>query len=239
MAKNTWSDIQNVALVPVPAATSSYCPVPQLDLLGEVTMSFRDRGYQIGTMTHKVHRNKPIFISQFDIVNEGMPESGRMKWSVALINSYNKAKAIRLVFGGHVFVCSNGMIVADHILRTKHTTNVWDRLPSLIDHAVGAYEQEVAKAARFYNSLRTQFTDGDRLASFAVNLARTNVLPKAKVMDFYDEAVKPSFEYETPEWCLYNVHAAYTHLAKEFNPMVRPNRVLQFEKALTQAYDLV
>lgn len=242
MARNTWQTLSDIASYPLPATTDSYQPVHQATLFDHVKNAFWSNGYRIGTEQHQIHRKKPVFISKVDIEAEvggpSMPESQRMNWSVAVINSYDKSKAVRLVFGGTVFVCSNGMIVADHILRTKHTTNVWDRLPELINRAVSAFGNEVDRAGTFYESIRRQYTDADRLASFAVRLAQQDILPKASVMDFYNEAVTPSYMYETDKWCLYNVHAAYTHLAKDFNPIVRPRRVLAFEQALKQTYEL-
>lgn len=243
MARNTWNTVSDISSYPLPASTDSYQPVDQLALFTEIKNAFYNAGYRLGTETHQIHRKMPIFISKIDIEAElgssPLPEAERMKWSCAGINSYNKTKAIRLVFGGDVFACMNGMIVADHILRTKHTTNVWERLPDLIQQAVSAFGNQIARAGEFYENLRSSHTDGDKLAAFAVNLAQHDILPKAKVMDFYDEAVNPSFMYETDKWSLYNVHAAYTHLAKEFNPLVRPRRVLAFESALKETYSIV
>ena len=242
MARKTWQNISDIYNYPMPAATQSYAPVHQGELFTQVKDAFYSEGYRIGTESHQVHHVQPVFISKVDIEAElggpSLPENTRMNWSVAVINSYNKTKAVRLVFGGTVFACLNGMIVADHILRTKHTTNVWDRLPDLIGKAVSAFGNQIDRAGEFYSNLRNQHTDPDRLAAFAVRLAQEDILPKAKVMDFFDEAANPSFMYETDKWCLYNVHAAYTHLAKEFNPIIRPNRVLKFERALTETYSL-
>lgn len=243
MARNTWQTMTDITKYPLPASTDSYQPVHQAALFDEVKRAFYGNGYRLGTESHEIHRKKPIFISQVDIEAEvgspSMPETQRMNWSVAVINSYDKSKAVRLVFGGKVFVCSNGMVVADHILRTKHTTNVWERLPELINRSVNAFGNEVARAGEFYESIRRNYTDADRLAAFTVRLAQQDILPKASMLDFYNEAVDPSFMYETDKWCLYNVHAAYTHLAKDFNPIVRPRRVLAFEKAFKQTYELV
>lgn len=242
MARKTWQTIADINSYPMPVSTASYTPVNQATLFDHVKQAFWGNGYRIGAESHQIHHKKPVFISKVDIEAEvgssSLPENQRMNWSVAIINSYDKSKAVRLVFGGTVFACTNGMIVADHILRTKHTTNVWDRLPDLVSRSVSAFGNEVSRAGEFYESLRAVHTDQDRLASFAVRLAQQGILPKASVMDFYDEAVTPSFMYETDKWCLYNVHAAFTHLAKDFNPIIRPRRVLAFEAALKETYDI-
>jgi hypothetical protein len=127
-------------------------------------------------------------------------------------------------------------MVADHILKTKHTTHVWDRLPGMISAAVNSFEDEVMAASLFYNGLRQKFTNEHQLSTFAVNLGRKGLLPKSSVVDFVDEAMNPSFDYDSNRMCLWNVHNAYTHLAKEFTITERPERVMNFEKSLKAAY---
>jgi hypothetical protein len=48
--------------------------------------------------------------------------------------------------------------------------------------------------------------------------------------------MNPSFDYDSNRMCLWNVHNAYTHLAKEFTITERPERVMNFEKSLKAAY---
>jgi hypothetical protein len=129
-------------------------------------------------------------------------------------------------------------MVANHILKTKHTTHVWDRLPGMVSQAVDCFENEVTIAANFYNGLRQRFTSEHQLSNFAVNLGRIGLLPKSSVVDFVDEAINPSFDYDSESMCLWNIHNAYTHLAKEFTITERPQRVMNFEKQLKAAYTL-
>jgi hypothetical protein len=106
----------------------------------------------------------------------------------------------------------------------------------MIDDAVAAFGYQVNKANEFYEDLKKVNTSTEQLASFAVDLGRKGLLHKPQVIDFYEECVKPSFDYQTPDLCLWNLHAAYTHLAKTLNPVERPQRVLGFEKALSAHY---
>jgi hypothetical protein len=233
--KNTYRSIGNLASIPFPAPTKSYTPVPQEDLWKLTVQLFENRGYTISKESHVVHHSKPIFVSNMTISKPTImnPE---MEWTCALVNSYNMTRPASILFGGRVFACSNGLMVADHILKTKHTTHVWDRLPGMVATAVNSFEEEVTNASIFYNSLRQQFTNEQQLSTFAVNLGRVGLLPKSSVVDFVDEAINPSFDYDSNKMCLWNVHNAYTHLAKEFTITERPQRVMNFEKSLKAAY---
>lgn len=234
--RTTYRTLSDIKSIPLPARTASYTPVDQASLFKETCNRFESQGYTLNNEIHMAHRKHPIFISKMDVEGPDLPNDGRMKWTVAIMNSYNKTVSNRIIFGGTVYVCTNGMIVADHVLRTKHTTNVWDRLPGLIDAAVGQFSSEVNKANTFYEDLKKITTTTEELAAFAVDLGRKGLLHKPQVVDFYEEVVKPSYDYQTPDLCLWNLHAAYTHLAKSLNPVERPQRVLGFEKALSAHY---
>ncbi len=233
--KNTYRSIGNLASIPFPAPTKSYTPVPQEDLWKLTVQLFENRGYTISKESHVVHHSKPIFVSNMTISKPTITNP-EMEWTCALVNSYNMTRPASILFGGRVFACSNGLMVADHILKTKHTTHVWDRLPGMVATAVNSFEEEVTNASIFYNGLRQQFTNEQQLSTFAVNLGRVGLLPKSSVVDFVDEAINPSFDYDSNKMCLWNVHNAYTHLAKEFTITERPQRVMNFEKSLKAAY---
>jgi hypothetical protein len=57
-------------------------------------------------------------------------------------------RSVTLLFGGHVFVCGNGMIIADHKLKTRHTLNVWDRIPELISRSVYTFGETISNAQK-------------------------------------------------------------------------------------------
>ena len=237
MARSTYINLSDLKNIPVPAQTDSYTPVPQQDLWDTVCNTFQAGGYMLSNEQHTVHRKRPVFVSRIDVAADWLPtDGGGMKWTIAVMNSYDKSKSARIIFGGTVFVCSNGLIVADHVLRTKHTTHVWDRLPNLILNAYDQFEGECRKYIAHQETLKVKTTTTKDLADFTMTIARKGILPKAKALDFYEESVKPSFDYQTPNLCLWNLQAAYTHLAKEMNPVERPQRVLAFDRAMKETY---
>ena len=144
--RRTYTTIKDISSIPMPEQTDTYCPVSQTELWNSVQKAFGVYGYRIDNESHQVHRKRPLFVSSMDVCSDSLSEmGGTVKWTVAAMNAYDKSSSVRLIFGGRVFACSNGLIVADHILRTKHTTHVWDRLPDLIAEAVEGFEGEVLR----------------------------------------------------------------------------------------------
>lgn len=239
MAQGTYRTLSDIKSIPVPARTESYTPVSQTELWNTVCDTFQAGGYTISNENHIVHRKRPVFVSQMDVTAEWLADDGQsLTWTVAVMNSYDKTKSARIIFGARVFVCSNGLIMADHILRTKHTTHVWDRLPDLILNAYDQFGEECSRYISRQNQLKQETTTVKDLAHFTISIANKGILPKSQVVDFYEEVVAPSFDYQTENLCLWNLQAAYTHLAKQMNPVERPQRVLAFDRALRHAYSI-
>lgn len=236
--RKTYRDIKDIAAVPVPAATDSYCPVAQADFWASIQNAFSVYGYRMDNVVHQMHRKRPVFVSVMDVHHDNLPGDSGVTWTVAGMNSYDKSCSARIIFGGRVFVCSNGLIVADHILRTKHTTHVWDRLPDLIAKTVDSFEAEVRVYQKQQDRLKDYTITKTSLAEFTVALAQQEILPKSKMLDFYEEVCSPSFDYKTPSLCLWNLQAAYTHLAKGMNPVERPGAVMSFDRALDGYYSI-
>lgn len=236
MARNTYRSIANLGTIPVPVATESYCPVPQDRLWNMAMSTFERSGYTVRKENHMVHRKRPVFVSTIEIHAPWMADQDSSTFTVGMMNSYDRTMSARIIFGKTIFVCTNGLIFADHVLRTKHTTHVWDRLPGMVETAVNVFRAE-AKDHEDRDQLMLDFTTSDTdLAKFTVEIARRGILPKAKMLDFYEESVKPSFDYQTNALCLWNLQAAYTHLAKEMNPVERPSRVMAFDRTLSEYY---
>lgn len=234
----TYRPITDLNTYPVPAHTRSYTPLPQAELWRFVADSFQNSGFTINGEQHMVHRKNPVFVSKATVWSDTLPSIPGQSWDIAVMNSYDMSISARIVFGGMVFVCTNGLIVADHILRTKHTTNVWDRIPNLVDQAKHSFTREVETYSRRQALLKSETTTSKDLADFTVRLAQRGVLNKSKMLDFYEESTAPSFDYQTAPMCLWNIQAAFTHIAKETNPVLRPRAVMEFDRAMDKFYAL-
>lgn len=237
MAKS-FTTISDLSRIPMPAATATWQPVSQVELFNTMIEAIEIRGFNIGKVEHQMHKRKPVFISQVEVIAPNLPGQGEMSWNIAAMQSWNKTVPVKFLFGGTVFVCTNGAIVAEHILKTKHTSNVWYRLRPLIDQTIDLFEAQVNKTYGFYEDMKAVRGTHTTLCDFAVRVASKDYLPKTQILDLVTEAENPSFDYGTAAGSVYNIHAAFTHLLKKANPLEVPARLLGFERELKDHYEL-
>jgi hypothetical protein len=233
-----FKNLADITRIQMPAATRTWQPVSQVQLFNSMCDAIRDRGFTITSESHRVHHKKPVFISQVEIEAPGLPGGKEMRWNIAGMQSWNKTVPVKLLFGGTVLVCTNGMVVAEHILKTKHTTNVWSRLDPMIEQTVDLFESQVNRTFGFYQQMKDVRGTHTTLCDFAVRVAAKDYLPKTQILDLVQEAENPSFDYGTNAGSVYNIHAAFTHLLKTANPLEAPSRLLGFERELKDHYEL-
>ena len=74
--------------------------------------------------------------------------------AVALRNSHDKKFPIGIGFGGHVFCCDNMSLMADHVIRRKHTANAKRDLPGLVAEVVEPLADARDRQQRAFNRYR-------------------------------------------------------------------------------------
>lgn len=223
--------------VPIPVSTDSYTAVPHRNLMHLVMTGFTSQGFDIEKPVHQIHKKKPRFASTFAVSGGGLPTDSSLDWQVGVLNSYDQSRSVTLLFGARVFVCANGMILADYKLRTRHTTHVWDRIPQLVSRAIYTFGETIAKAQQRNDRLREIVVDDRRMIdAFAMEVCRRGLLPASKAVAYANEIHKPSFDYEVRENTLWNIHNAYTHCAKGMEAGDFARRVLSFDKLLDETF---
>jgi hypothetical protein len=97
-------------------------------------------------------------------------------------------------FGGRVFCCDNLSLVADHVIRRKHTPNAKHELPGLIMEMVEPIaDQRDTQQKTFALYRRTPLTQMD-VDHAIMDLYRSDVLNVQRIADVEREWRKPTFE---------------------------------------------
>lgn len=223
--------------IPVPVPTHSYTPIPHRQLMHMAMSAFTKQGFTIDRPAHQVHKKAQRFVSTFAVSGGGLPEDKSLDWMVGIMNSYDKTVPVTFLFGGTVRVCTNGMVVADHQLKTRHTRNVWDRIPDLITETVSVFGDTIVSANQRHQHLKEIVVDDKRLIdAFAMEVCRRGLLPASKALGFANEIHNPSFDYEVKENTLWSIANAYTHIAKGAEAGDFARRVIQFDKFLDATF---
>jgi hypothetical protein len=122
-----------------------------------------------------------------------------------LRNSHTKKFPVGIAFGSRVFVCDNLAFVADHVIRTKHTAKLKQRLPGLVS---GLIEPLADQREALYRKLKlyqdTPLTDS--LADHAImSMFRQGVIGVQRIADVHQAWQEPPHDWgERTAWRLFN-----------------------------------
>lgn len=176
--------------VETPEATHSHVPIPHHRLVDTVRHSLSYFGHEVVGEHHGV---TPDGMCYFGVM---MLKSayGGYEDAVALRNSHNKRFPIGIGFGGHVFCCDNMSLIADQVIKRKHTANAKRDLPGLVAEMVEPLadaRDEQQKKFSLYRSVPV----GREMADHAImEMFRRGIIGVQRIADVEREWEEPSFE---------------------------------------------
>jgi len=135
-----------------------------------------------------------------------------------------------VVVGGRVFVCDNGVVAGEYVIKRKHTSGV--NINEMAQLAVNTWAMRANNLAIVTNQLRAVEIDEPKLNRFVVGLGEDTSAGWSRVGSILKEWREPRHEVWTEErngWGLYN---AVTEIGKCY----KPGRQLQL---LGEARDLI
>lgn len=229
-SKYSIVDIDNM---PVPAATSSYQPVPQGTLFHLWTDRMSKAGYMLTEDEHWVTNDKDVFISKVRVTAPWLASGMGFTWEAAMINSYNRQVAIKNAVGANVFVCTNGCLSAEYMMRTKHTSGVFDRLNMYIERCVTTFAVRAQTINNLFDGFRNTDASSDRQVDHVVCRAyRENIIPASGIGQVLDHWRRPEHaEFKDRNvWSLYNAFTSYDRGRNMFERGTRTNRIQEILK---------
>jgi hypothetical protein len=128
--------------------------------------------------------------------------------AVALRNSHDKKFPVGIGFGGHVFCCDNMSLMADHVIRRKHTANAKRDLPGLIAEVVEPLADVRDRQQRAFGVYRRRELTPEQADHAIMELYRNGVLTVQRIGEVSREWTHPSFdeleESGPTAWRLFN-----------------------------------
>lgn len=118
-------------LIPVPEASSTYTPVSHFKLANSLALIGQDMltGYELKEEKFEVARAGKQLFATLHFARNG----DDMRLSVGFRNSYDKSLSLGIVIGSKVIVCSNLMFTGEITVLKRHSKNI---LKSLEDTAI-------------------------------------------------------------------------------------------------------
>jgi hypothetical protein len=173
-----------------PEPTPSHVPIPHHRLVDMVRHTLAFYGHEVVSETHGVTEDGMRYFGVMMLKSA----YGGYEDAVALRNSHDKKFPIGIGFGGHVFCCDNMSLMADHVIRRKHTANAKRDLPGLISEVVEPLADARDRQQRAFNLYRATWLKPEQVDHAIMELYRNGVINLTRIADVDNEWTTPSFE---------------------------------------------
>ena len=121
--------------IEVPEATASYQPVGHLNLIDYLRKKVEQKGFAVDELkvNHAAKGNKMVGTIRL-VSPDHIHEDFGM--TLGFRNSYDKSMSLGIGVGAQVFVCANGMFLADVQQLRKHTSNIATDIHKIVDKQI-------------------------------------------------------------------------------------------------------
>ena len=212
MSEGKFVGRDEIALIPTPAATVSWKPVPHVEVIDIVTDVVRAHNWQILDEQYGLARDGQ---RMFGVIR--INRSSSMEWSrcIGVRNSHDRTIAVGLAAGLTVRCCSNLMFGGSTVLKRRHTSRI--ELNGLVLEAVEELEMEFLTLENVAEDLKIQYVRDDAARIAIVKAAEAGAVNSCDILPIFREFKEPRHEEfaEPTRWSLLN---AFTENAKKYSP---------------------
>ena len=203
------ASFDDLSLVPVPPATSTYTPVPHEDVVRALLEGASSLQLNVMDTKYTLMRGgRQLFLS---ITLEGST-TGEYEWSLVGINSYDKKLALRLGGGLITSVCTNLSISGEYYYYHKHTPGV-----SLMDAAksvLGQLPRECEALEVAMNNMKRAISIAQG-AYFILQWGKEVCLPRKDIYSILHQWEHPTYKEFMPySNQVYGLYQAATTVCK-------------------------
>ena len=212
MSEGKYVGRNEIATVPTPTGTTSWKPVPHMDVIDAVTEAVKAKNWQ-------------ILDEQYGLAREGQRMFGVMRinrsssseWSrcIGIRNSHDQSLSVGLAAGISVMCCSNLAFGGAMVLKRRHTSRI--ELGDLVLTAVDELEMEFLNLETVSEDLKLHEVKADEARAVIVRAAEVGAVNSCDIVPIFREFQKPRHEEfaEPTRWSLLN---AFTEHAKKYSP---------------------
>jgi hypothetical protein len=196
-------DLPALREVATPEATRSHVPIPHHRVVDLVRHTLAYFGHEVVSEEYGITPDGMRFFGVMMLRSA----YGGYEDAVALRNSHDKSFPVGIGFGGHVFCCDNLSLVADHVIKRKHTANAKHELPGLIMEVVEPLADAREAQQKAFALYRRTTLNQMAVDHAIMDLYRGNVLNVQRIADVEREWREPTFEEfkeEENAWRLFN-----------------------------------
>ncbi|MFH1680622.1 MAG: DUF932 domain-containing protein [Candidatus Eisenbacteria bacterium] len=221
----------DLASVPVPEETESYCPVPYGRFVEEVELHVPRFGLRISEERFALSREGDQMFGVLTCTNGN--DHADYALAIGLRNSYDRSLSVGLVAGSVVFCCDNLAFSGEITMHRKHTANVFRDLPDLIYRMLSRVSSMQSLIHEEIAAMKARDLSPETADHLMVEAVRKNVLPAShlpKVMEAWERPKHEEFAPRTA-WSLYN---AFTEILKSRSARAQMEGTLRLTQVFRQ-----
>ena len=212
MCEGKYVGRNEIATVPTPTGTTSWKPVPHMDVIDAVTEAVKAKNWQILDEQYGLAREGQRMFGVMRINNSSSREWSRC---IGIRNSHDQSLSVGLAAGISVMCCSNLAFGGTMVLKRRHTSRI--ELGDLVLTAVDELEMEFLNLETVSEDLKLHEVSADEARAVIVRAAEVNAINSCDIVPIFREFQKPCHEEfaEPTRWSLLN---AFTEHAKKYSP---------------------
>ena len=212
MCEGKYVGRNEIAVVPTPTGTTSWKPVPHMDVIDAVTDVVRTHNWQIIDEQYGLAREGQRMFGVMRINRTSSPDWSRC---IGIRNSHDQSLSVGLAAGISVTCCSNLAFGGAMVLKRRHTSRI--ELGDLVLTAVDELEMEFLNLETVSEDLKLHEVKADEARAVIVRAAEINAINSCDIVPIFREFQKPCHEEfaEPTRWSLLN---AFTEHAKKYSP---------------------
>jgi len=222
---------QDLAAVPVPQVTKSYCPITHDNLanmlkdLGQSILS----GFELSQSQFGLSRDGQQLFGIHTFHN-GRSDLGL---SIGFRNSYDKSLSVGIAVGASVFVCDNLALTGDITVMRKHTLNVQSDLEQLAVTSILKARTAFTQVSEDAGRMKDLPLENDNAFRLIGLLYGHGIITPRQIPVTKREWLEPQHAEFEPRtmWSFYN---AVTEALKTAPPRTIMERHLQLHKLINQ-----
>lgn len=225
---DNFVDRQQLMLVPTPQPTTTWRPIPHIDVVEAVSRFISSKGWSITDERYGLARDQQKMFGIMTLSSSLNPEWTRC---IGIRNSHDKSLCLGITVGVSVLVCSNLAFGGTRTIHRRHTKNI--NIAELINDATVDIENDFVEFESRLDRLKDQRITEDMARNFIVRAAEADAIPSCDILAVLREFLEPSHEafIERTQWSLLN---AFTEIAHKYSPA----RADKCHRQLTQLFQL-
>jgi hypothetical protein len=138
------------------------------------------------------------------------------KLQFGIIHDNASHRALTILVGAEIKLCSNGLIEGEFAVRCLHTNGLERRLEHEIDHAIYRWANMARGIEDRISRYRATGIDESDINNILMETGRQGILPWSHVGKVVEEYENPSFsEFKVERGTAWGLYGSFTHIAKQ------------------------